>query len=119
MKSLNSLLASDGGDDNSDIDIVTDYHKYIADTAPANSASYFKIMAVSNNSPLTVYFHASGNRLYSLLGCTNLAGNSWFNVPGAGPRIGISGTDLMTDTNVPAKGPYYRMKVELIPVPPD
>jgi hypothetical protein len=108
-----SIAVSNGGDDNSDADSFTDYYEYIADTDPTNAASYFEIMAVSNNSPVTIYFLASSNRLYSLLGCTNLAGNMWLNVPGEWPRSGIGGTDFMQDTNVPAKGPYYRMQVEL------
>lgn len=63
--------------------------------------------------PVTVYFDSSSNRWYTLLGCQDLVVAAWTNVPGAGPTNGVGGTDLLQDTNVPAKGPYYRLKVEL------
>ena len=37
----------------------------------------------------------------------------WTNIPGTGPRIGLGSTDTMTDTNEPARGPFYRVTVEL------
>ena len=86
---------------------------YIADLNPTNPASYFRITAVSNQSPWTVYFEASADRAYTLLGVSNLVSGVWTNVPGAGPRLGTGGADSMQDTNVPPKGPFYRMKVEL------
>jgi hypothetical protein len=38
---------------------------------------------------------------------------AWQPVSGAGPRTGSGGTDALTDTNEPPKGPFYRLKVEL------
>jgi hypothetical protein len=86
---------------------------YIADLNPTNPASFFRITAISNQSPWTVYFEASADRAYTLLGVSNLVSGVWTNVPGAGPRLGVGGLDSMQDTNEPVKGPFYRLKVEL------
>ena len=98
---------------NPDGDAFNTLQEYIADTDPTNPASYFRITAVSNLPPWTVYFVSSTGRMYTLNGCSNLVTGAWTNVPGAGPKTGAGGTDAMPDTNVPAKGPFYRMKVEL------
>jgi len=86
---------------------------YIADLNPTNPVSFFRITAISNQSPWTVYFEASAGRAYTLLGVSNLVSGVWTNVPGAGPRFGAGGPDTLRDTNVPPKGPFYRLKVEL------
>jgi hypothetical protein len=36
----------------------------------------------ADNSPVTVYFKSSSKRLYTMLGCSNLAEGGWANVPG-------------------------------------
>ncbi len=86
---------------------------YIADLNPTNAASYFRITAVSNLPPWTVYFEASAGRRYTLSGVSNLTSGAWSDVPGAGPRPGTGGADALSDTNMPPKGPFYRLKVEL------
>ena len=86
---------------------------YIADLNPTNPASFFRITAISNQSPWTVYFEASADRAYTLLGVSNLVSGVWTNVPGAGPRPGTGGADTLRDTNVPPKGPFYKLQVEL------
>lgn len=98
---------------NPDADGFNNLQEYIADTDRTNPASYFRITAVSNLPPWTVYFVSSTARTYKLYGCTNLASGTWTNVPGAGPRAGAGGADSMHDTNWPAKGPFYRVKVNL------
>ncbi|MEI6644873.1 MAG: FG-GAP-like repeat-containing protein [bacterium] len=86
---------------------------YIADLNPTNAASYFRITAVSNLPPWTVYFEASAGRRYTLSGVSNLSSGAWSPVPGAGPRPGTGGADKLSDTNVPPRGPFYKLQVEL------
>jgi len=97
----------------SDSDGVNNGQEYIADTDPTNAASYFKILSISNSVPMTIRFQSSSNRLYTMNGCSNLVNGVWTNVVGAGPRVGAGGLDSMRDTNVPPKGLFYRLKVEL------
>ena len=58
-------------------------------------------------------FKSSGNRIYTLLGCSNLLNATRVNVPGCGPSSGSGGANSMSDTNIPGKGPFYRMEVKL------
>ncbi len=115
----NGFSPTNAGDaaENPDSDPFNNIEEYIADTDPNSSNDWFHIAAVSNASAssaqTTVYFKSSGNRLYTLLGCSNLLNAIWINVPGAGPITGIGGADSITDTNVPGKGPFYRMRVNL------
>jgi len=97
----------------SDSDPLNNGQEYVADTDPTNAASYFRAMAVSNLPPWTVYFLSSTGRMYTLTASSNLVNGVWTNVPGAGSRIGLGGFDSMPDTNVPPKGTFYRLKVEL------
>jgi hypothetical protein len=108
-------LATDGSADQqqADSDTVNNLQEYIADTDPTNPASYFCVTAVSNLPPWTVCFQSSTGRLYTLNGISNLVTGVWTNTPGAGPRPGTGGADALSDTNVPPKGPFYRLKVEL------
>jgi uncharacterized repeat protein (TIGR03803 family) len=111
---LNPIDPSDQTD-NPDGDSFNNLQEYIADTDPTNSSSYFCVAALTNLPPVTLYFNASTNRRYTMQGCTNLVGNSWTNIPGAGPRKGRGSADSMNDTNQPPKGPFYRLEVELVP----
>ena len=86
---------------------------YIADLNPTNPASFFRITAISNSPATTVSFVASAGRAYTLIGVSNLSSSVWLPVPGAGPRLGTGGQDSLSDTNVPPKGPFYKLKVEL------
>jgi len=45
-------------------------------------------------------------------GLTHCVNGCITNVPGAGPRKGVHGSDSMQDTNQPPKGPFYRLEVE-------
>ena len=86
---------------------------YIADLNPTNPASFFRITAISNSPTTMVSFVASAGRAYTLLGRTNLTSGVWGSVPGAGPRPGTGAQDSLSDTNVPPKGPFYKLQVEL------
>jgi hypothetical protein len=86
---------------------------YIADLNPTNPASFFVITAISNSPATTVSFVSSANRAYTLIGVSNLVSGVWTNVPGAGPRPGAGGADALSDTNLPPRGPFYKLQVEL------
>lgn len=111
-KGLDPIDEADA-DGNLDEDPHTNLEEYIADTDPLDASDYFRITAVSNLPPWTVYFDASPDRIYTLLGRTNLTSGSWIPVPDGGPRLGIGGLDSLSDDNEPPKGPFYRLKVEL------
>lgn len=98
---------------NPDTDPFSNLTEYISDTDPTDSNDWFRIVAFSNSPESTVYFDSSAARRYTLLGCTNLTGSAWLPVPGAELRPGTGGTDAMQDTNLPPKGPFYKMEVEL------
>jgi T5SS/PEP-CTERM-associated repeat protein len=100
-------------DQNADNDPHSNGQEYIADTDPTNPASYFSITAVSNLTPLTVYFISSSNRQYTLNWNTNWIAGASMNVPGQGPRIGAGGADRMQDTNATTVPGFYRLDVRL------
>ena len=108
-------LATDGSADHlqADADTFDNLQEYIADLNPTNAASYFRITDISNSPTTTVSFVASANRRYTLIGVTNLSSGAWSPVPGAGPRLGTGAQDSLSDTNVPPKGPFYKLQVEL------
>jgi hypothetical protein len=99
-------------DQDADGDGFNNWREYVTDTDPTNSASYFRIVAVSNLPPLRVYFLSSTGRVYTLNWSSNLVSGVWTNVPDQGPRYGVGGPDWMQDTNsAPVK--FYRMNVNL------
>ncbi len=106
-----STHGTDPTDENTDDDLHTDGEESIADTDPTDPASYFCITAVSNSSPVIVFFESSSNRWYTMKGSSNLVEGMWANVPGAGSRKGVGGADWMWDTNQPPRGPFYRVGV--------
>lgn len=87
--------------------------EYIADTDPNNPEDYFRIISISNGPPPAIYFEASSNRIYTLIGCSNLWEGAWTNIIGAGPRMGSGGGDSIQDTNQFPAGPFYRLRVDL------
>ena len=97
---------------NTDGDMFTDYEEMVAATDGTDSNDFFRITGTRRNS---VFFNSSSNRLYTLLGCSNLLENTWTIVPGTPPRPGVGGADSMTDTNLPPEKLLYRMTVELPP----
>jgi len=113
LRCFGDLTTTDGGGSNMDNDPHSDQQEFVADTHGNDSNDWFRVQVVSNDSPFTVYFDSSSNRLYTMLGCSNLVDGAWTNVPGAGPRDGVGGSDSMQDTNQPAQGPFYRLEVEV------
>jgi DNA-binding protein HU-beta len=114
-EAINGLSPTNAADatGNNDGDTVDNYDEYIADTDPTDSNDYFCVTAISNNSPVTVYFNSSSNRLYRMNSCSNLVDGIWTNVPGTYLRMGVGGADSLNDTNEPPNGPFYRLEVEL------
>lgn len=96
-----------------DSDEARAWHEYVADTDPTNGLSVFCILNMTALSDISISFTGSVNRLYTLCGCSDLAGGGWTNVPGAGPRAGAGGADTMLDTNDPPAGLFYRLRVQL------
>ena len=101
--------------DDSDGDGVPNWQEYLADTDPTNAFSCFKILAVSNLPPWTVYFWSSTGRVYTLEGCTNLAlGNAGFsvigptNIFGLNQLLGLPGSSTKTQF-------FYRVRAQLPP----
>jgi len=95
---------------NPDGDYFSNLQEFLCDTDPTNASSYFHITAISNGVPSTVYFDSSSDRLYKLLGCTNLVSNVWN--PVQAPRMGTGGSDSMQSTNnLPNE--FYKLSVEL------
>jgi len=131
------LDASDASDalGDPDGDDFTSLEEYIADTDPTDPDDYFRVTGVSQPPPTgeaprpgagviylthgstplppAVHFDSSAERVYLMMGCSDLVGNVWRNVPGTGPRPGVDGPDAMRDTNAPPRGPFYRLKVSL------
>lgn len=109
-------VANENGD--SDEDGISDKNEGVADTNPYDSNSYFHIKTItgiSNNSPVTVYFDSSSNRLYRLIYCEDLSADSWKFVPGTGLRPGYGVNDSMQDTNILPNASFYRIKVQMTP----
>jgi len=108
---LNPTNAADAIVD-TDGDTVTNKYEYIADTQPTNAASFFSITSISNQPIMTVSFLSSSSRRYTLEGLADLQNVNWTNVPGTPARLGVDGTDSMTDTNA-ATWKFYRLKVAI------
>jgi len=99
---------------NTDGDAHTDYEEMVADTDGTNSNDYLRITAISNNSPVMVYFKSSSNRWYTMDYSSNLLHVAWTNVPGTDSRKGVHGPDSMVDTNA-ASWRLYRLTVGFPP----
>ena len=95
-----------------DGDTFTAGDEYIADTIPTNGGSFFCIKNITGASPIAVYFDSSASRVYTMQGSADLIHESWSNVPGAGPRLGVEGADSLQDTNQPPRGSFYRVGVQ-------
>ena len=109
---LNPTLVADGTG-NADGDPCNNSAEYVADTEPLDAADWFHITSIGTHLPVSLFFYSSTNRVYTMLGNSNLVGGTWGAVPGGGPRRGVGGADVMVDTNEPPCGPYYRMDVDL------
>jgi parallel beta-helix repeat protein len=96
---------------NPDNDPFTTGEEWTADTDPTNSSSFFRIIAISNQPPVTVHFQSSSNRVYTLLGTSNLTQAAWSRLPGQTDVPGAGGPDALIDTN-DAPRQFYRIEVK-------
>ncbi len=96
-----------------DGDGMLNWQEHVADTDPTDSTCVFRSVGLDAGPPPTIGFESSAERIYTLLGRSNLVDGVWQPVPGAGPRQGAGGADSFTDDNEPPRGPFYRLKVEL------
>ena len=105
-------LNTETGDLFDDGDGMQSWQEYIADTNPTNRNDCFQITVYSNNSPRSVGFKASGQRVYSLQTRTSLSTGSWSDVSAQTRKLGVGGPMVMTDTNA-SPSRFYRVKVEV------
>ena len=102
-----------GGDHDRDKDGASDVEEHRADTNPTNAASVFTVTSISNSSPMTVHFHSSSSRRYSLLYSPSLVTGKWSAVNDQTNMPGTDGPSSLTDTNPPAGNRSYRLGVQL------
>ncbi len=107
-KGLNPVIPDGSG--NWDFDPFSNVDEFIADTDPNSSNDWFCVTAISNDVLPIVCFQSSSNRLYTLLGCTNLSDGVWHDL--IGPRTGIGGSDCF-DTSGSEEKMFYKLRVEL------
>jgi len=73
---------------------------------------YLRVLAISNNSPVTIHFDSSSNRAYSLLRRYSLVTGQWAVVHGQSNVPGTGEKDILTDTNdFPTT--LYRLRVAI------
>ncbi|HMP73666.1 MAG TPA: GLUG motif-containing protein, partial [Kiritimatiellia bacterium] len=88
--------------------------QFIADLDPNDANSVFHVFAVDSGPPLVVHFEpGSTGRVYRLQFTANLSSGIWSDVPGAEPRMGVGGTDALSDTNQPPVATLYRLRVAM------
>lgn len=94
-----------------DNDTIPAWKEFIADTNPTNAASFLHVQGLGTG--MAIHFESSTSRLYTLHRIVDPAGGEWSRVPGAGPRAGVGGPDMLTDTNQPDLHHLYRIAVEI------
>ncbi|MGD9781919.1 MAG: TIM-barrel domain-containing protein [Kiritimatiellia bacterium] len=105
---FDALAVADDDDDGSSA-----WEEFVADTDPTDAGDYFRIATAPAVPPAIAFFTSSTGRLYSLEASYDLLVGAWSNVPGAGPRLGLGGTDNLADTNDPPIGWYYQIRVQV------
>lgn len=108
---LNSTNAADATM-HSDGDGVDNVSEYVADTDPTNAASFFRIVAASNEAARILVFLSSSNRVYTLLRTDGLT-NTWRRVDDQTGVSGLGGPDALIDTNDVTDRSFYRIDVSL------
>jgi len=89
------------------------WKEWIADTNPTNSASWFRILALSNIPPWRVYFPSSTGRVYSLQYNANLGlSDQWSVVAGETNKPGSDGIYWLSDPETTATNRFYRIGVQ-------
>lgn len=95
-------------------DHVPAWQEFLADTDPTNPASYFRIEAISNGLPATVFFPSSARRYYTLQGCSNLTTGVWTNVEAQIAIHGAGGLQSLADATATTQR-SYRVQVSVSP----
>lgn len=106
----NDFDVAEASDD--DVDGFTAGQEYAADTDPGNPNDFFFVSdALSPAMENAIRFLSSTGRLYVLQGRAP-ALESWSNLPGRGPRLGLGGADGMAPL-VDSPAQLYRIQVEV------
>ncbi len=108
--------AADGSDDldDPDGDGFLVWMRYVAGTDPTNSASRFKVVAVSNAPQSRVFFLPDlVGRVYTLEYADDLSTGIWTPVPGQYRVPGTGPGQYLIDFNSGARARFYRVHVAL------
>ena len=102
----------DDADDDADLDGISNYKEYIANTNPQDSNSVFRVTSLTINSPVTLGFSSSASRVYSLDYASNILVGGWFNIVSNIP--GSNAVIFLTDP-VGGSPRFYRIGATLPP----
>jgi len=108
--SLNPTNSIDRNID-TDMDGMSNYDEWIADTNPTNNNSALNATIEMNEEQITINFNSSTQRLYRLLASDNLL--SWHDAPDCSVQIGSGSNDqiITSYTNTTATQ-YFKLKVK-------
>lgn len=94
-----------------DGDTMDNYSELVADTAPGDSNSVFRVLSIAAGSPAEIVASTAATRWYTLQYAPDLQGSSWSNVVGQMLRPGTGSPMLFEDTSPAAGSRMYRVKV--------
>lgn len=98
--------------DDADSDHVPAWKEYVANTDPHDASSYLRIVALSNQPSMTVYFYPSSSlRYYTLARRDDLQSGTWTNVTSA---QGVNGLATAQDPGATTQG-FYRIEAKVNP----
>lgn len=86
--------------------------EWVADTAPTNGNSFFRLTGTAHTNSFAVSFVCTNSRVYSLQFATNLVDGEWLMADGATNVAGVGGSMSLTDT-VDSAQRSYRVGVSL------
>ena len=97
-------------------DGVPAWEEYVADTSPADSASYLHLISVTNTltSATVAFAPSSTHRFYTLVTCSDLVAGTWSNVTGQVNVPGTGGAQNMTDM-MALPQVYYKVQAVVAP----
>ncbi len=101
---------ADVDDNDQDGDGASNADEFFADTDPNDPDDALRIDAFTATPEVAVEFISSTNRLYLLRFSYDLESESWFDLPGAEPRPGVGGPDVLHDPYAPPYPHYYRIE---------
>jgi hypothetical protein len=107
-------LATDGSADftDTDGDGLNNWEEWQADTDPTRAASCLRLALLPNSPSVSVGFHSSLARLYTLLYSSALNGGAWAPVPGV-PETPGTGSILVLSDPAPASPRFYRISARM------